>query len=255
MEESESEGGPDVVALAATFEDLSLGALLEVLPHSFALLGVTDLASCRAASRSWSRAATSSPQVVKRWQDAVESSFPSMAASVTKDKTPEQVDWCRLFLARCGKRAKWSAEREATKAKKVERVFRLQADAAGKGEVSQKAAIGPQGRNKRTRCVREKTCRRCGTRFVPAAAGVVEAAACHFHSGTYLQVDEHGVALPDNGEGAALMSQVREQLRKRGPKKRGHLELSAPQRELHFRWSCCDARVLTAPGCTQAAHC
>lgn len=36
-------------------------------------------------------------------------------------------------------------------------------------ETATKFAIGPEGRNRRSRVVREKTCKRCGTRYNPAA--------------------------------------------------------------------------------------
>mmetsp|Transcript_17191 Transcript_17191/g.40307 ORF Transcript_17191/g.40307 Transcript_17191/m.40307 type:complete len:182 (+) Transcript_17191:1-546(+) len=180
-----------------------------------------------------------------------------MAARLAGEATGVEVDWCALYIARCRKRALWAGEREAARAKKMGRAARLEAELGNDGEAIQKFAIGPEGRNKRTRCVREKTCRRCGAKFMPGASAGGE---CNFHPGKYQQVDEDGVVIDDGGRGAALQRQVQDKLRKSARKQqRGHLELATfgPKHtvvEISCRWSCCDNPILTSTGCSAGVH-
>eukprot|EP00933_Yihiella_yeosuensis_P034497 TRINITY_DN27982_c0_g1_i1.p1 TRINITY_DN27982_c0_g1~~TRINITY_DN27982_c0_g1_i1.p1 ORF type:complete len:305 (-),score=72.37 TRINITY_DN27982_c0_g1_i1:158-1072(-) len=243
---------PDETVLAES------GPLLEALPSALMLLEAKDLCECRAASSSWRCAAESRVVVEIAWRAAVEASFPAMAENLLKKcSANEEVDWLGLFLARCERKRAWAIEREAEKARKAERAARLKADA--EGESVQKVAVGPEGNNKRTRNVREKTCKRCGTRFVPAATGIMES-TCRYHTGKYQQVDEDGVALPDSTGGASLQRQIKEQLRKNGSKsgskkKGGSLEILTLGQEMHFRWSCCGELSLGGRGCTTGDHC
>eukprot|EP00747_Dinoflagellata_sp_TGD_P022447 gnl/TRDRNA2_/TRDRNA2_129115_c0_seq2.p1 gnl/TRDRNA2_/TRDRNA2_129115_c0~~gnl/TRDRNA2_/TRDRNA2_129115_c0_seq2.p1 ORF type:complete len:137 (+),score=23.44 gnl/TRDRNA2_/TRDRNA2_129115_c0_seq2:52-462(+) len=135
----------------------------------------------------------------------------------------------------------------------------------------QKFAIDPGGKNKRSRQIREKTCKRCGVRFLPATG----AADCRWHLGKYQEIDEDGIAQQSGDGGAALQRQIKEQLRRTGVRKsKGncHVEVvvtsagtKAGSKQAHnvanlsqtseFRWSCCGASLLTAAGCRSGPHC
>lgn len=251
----------DTIAMSSSFATCAAGggktfsddALHVFLSRIFTGVAFEGLACCRATSKCWRSLAEGSAA----WRAVANERFPTMVAAVLADSASGQcVDWFALYLARCMKRRTWMAEREAAKTLKSEKVARIEGQAFGVPDSSPKCG-------RQARAVREKTCKRCGTRFSPAVSGI----ECHYHTGKYMQVDEDGVAVPDH-RGASLQHQVKEQLRRRG--KRGekcHLELAAaPQsrtgargakgalQALEFRWSCCGEEVLTSQGCVSGRH-
>lgn len=241
--------------------------LLAELPRIIANLSApSDLCRCRAVCLLWQPVVQSAESA---WEAALQCYFPKMAAGVgdgAEQQSPLARDgWFSLFLSRCGKRREWALKRESEKARKAERAARLQEDASQDGERGRatKFAIGPEGRNSRVRTVREKTCKRCGLRYMPLLTG--STADCYFHTGKYQQVDDDGAALLSSMEDTAFQREVREHLKKTvsrpgSRKSKGkHLEVIAADPVtgvfLDFKWSCCGEAQLNSRGCRAAEHC
>lgn len=214
--------------------------LADIFGHLDAL---ASLRPCRAVSDSWRREAQGAQAA---WKDAAFDAFPGMAAAVlTQTQVADEgsspgtdTDWFKLFVARCAKRREWAAKKGASKSKKAGHAARLNAERSGELERATKFAIGPEGRNNRTRQVREKTCKRCGERFTPAAGG-----ACCFHSGQYQSIGKAiQISHPHGDRGGGRRGQS-----KRAGKE--DLEVCGD-----FQWSCCLATDSKAPGCKSADH-
>lgn len=194
-----------------------------------------SLRSCRAVTSSWRDAAQSAHAA---WGSATFAVFPGMAEAVLTQAQEQgagagaDIDWFKIFVARCAKRREWAAKKDAQKSKKVGHAVRLNAELSGDLERATKFAIGPEGRNNRKRQVREKTCKRCGERFTPAAGG-----ACFFHAGKYEKIGKEGqAAVPEGAQRGG----------RRGQSK---LDLCGD-----FQWSCCLDAEAKARGCKSAEH-
>mmetsp|Transcript_150 Transcript_150/g.484 ORF Transcript_150/g.484 Transcript_150/m.484 type:complete len:254 (+) Transcript_150:43-804(+) len=251
-------------------EPVDLSGLLvqdEVLPRIFAHLSSIDgpgaLCTCRSVCELWRATAE---RESSGWEAACRACFPSMAAAVAAEApslgaTPEvaaasrgteDVDWFKLFFSRCAKRQEWATRRAGEKARKADRAARLEDDLANPGRVT-KFAIGPDGRNNRSRAVREKVCKRCGERYIPGVG-----ATCAFHPGRCEQLDESLTSVPGEpstdsqvqatrGRGAGAGSAVVQ----RKAKSTSQLEVDASCR---YRWSCCNSMEHSSPGCKMSAH-
>lgn len=267
---------------------LALDPLLVQLLNS---CEVTELVAARAASKVWDKASHAASGA---WAHACLMRFPAMAQAVLAEleppgceqnigsNSPQDVPaWCSLYFARCGKQRQWATRKEEDRARKTARAARLQ-DEKQSPETAMKYAIGPEGRNNRSRQVREKTCKRCGARFLPVLQAVDRDATqpCAWHPGRLQHLDEDGIAVPDNGAGQALQRQIQEQVRRangsgsksKAEKSRCHkLEMELAMRtssskkassflrpgrnlEEQFQWSCCGAKSMMAPGCQRGPH-
>jgi len=252
---------------------------------------VTELVAARAVSRVWDKASHAASGA---WEYACLMRFPAMAQAVLAESelpncgqsngpksAPDNPAWCSLYFARCGRQRQWATRKEEDRARKVARAARLQEEKQGT-ETAVKYAIGPEGRNSRSRQVREKTCKRCGARFLPASQVVDSDATqpCAWHPGKFQHLDEDGIAMPDNGAGQALQRQIQEQVRRangsgsrsKAEKSRCHkLEMELATRTLsskkaasfmrpgrnleeQFQWSCCGATSMMAIGCQRGPH-
>jgi len=283
-------GDSDVYNAAHSCGTLALDLLLVQLLNS---CEVTELVAARAASKPWNKASSAANVA---WAHACLMRFPAMAQAVLTEhevldngcersadpnSLPDGPAWSSLYLARCDKQRQWATRKEEDRAKKAARAARLQEEKQGP-EIATKYAIGPEGRNNRSRQVREKTCKRCGARFLPAIQGVGHDATqpCAWHPGRLQHLDEDGIAVPDNGAGQALQRQIQEQVRRsngsgsrsKAEKSRCHkleMELAMktssskkassflrPGRNLEelFQWSCCGATSMMAPGCQRGPH-
>mmetsp|Transcript_24590 Transcript_24590/g.47888 ORF Transcript_24590/g.47888 Transcript_24590/m.47888 type:complete len:284 (+) Transcript_24590:92-943(+) len=281
-------GSCDIGKGMHTSSVLSLDPLLVNLLNA---CEVTELVAARAASRVWEKASHTASGA---WAHACLIRFPAMAQAVLAEleplnceqsivphSTPDDPAWCSLYLARCGKQRQWASRKEEERARKTARAARLQEEKQGP-ESAVKHAIGPEGRNNRSRQVREKTCKRCGARFLPALQAADNNATqhCAWHPGRLQHLDENGIAVPDNGAGQAMQRQIQEQVRRnnasgsrsKAEKSRCHkLEMELAMRtsnskkassflrpgrnlEEQFQWSCCGANSLMAPGCQRGTH-
>lgn len=238
-----------------------------VQERCFDALDGAALLACRPVSAAFRARAEGHGEV---WHDAVCFRFPAMAETLGQAASSSSASrgptdaWFALFLARCRRKHDWAAARQEKKSSKAERLERLKAEAEQASEArnardGRGAALGarkphpkkpgPRDASKNrpeptwTRAVREKTCRRCGARFIPKAPG-----ECLFHSGQYAAEDD---LTPSSKKKGVLL------LQKKGARvQRVEFGVELGQEaEAIFRWTCCGASSRTAPGCKEAVHC
>lgn len=185
-----------------------------------------------------------------------ESMLESPASGLVRAAPGGTRSWRDIFRMRCVKQRSWDTKKRGKKSPDIR-----PSDA---GKTYNKVSM--DAKEKKVPAKRLKTCRRCGSEYDPNDGSLD---ACRWHSGRFAAMDEAGTFV-NASTGSNLTAQnferraqqlIKANSRKKASKKAGVIVFGAAcdsgvAREdgISWRWSCCSAENLIAPGCVAGRH-